>query len=69
MTADGRSFTLVNFSDEHGITLSGKATFSKFGPPLVFQGSITVAGPAAAHGILGLQGASLRGVLGGRAVG
>jgi hypothetical protein len=69
MTADGRSFTLVNFSDEHGITLSGKATLSKFGPPLVFQGSITVAGPAAAHGILGLQGASLRGVLGGRAVG
>ncbi len=69
MRADGRSFTLVNFSDERGLTLSGKLTLAKFGPPLVFQGAVTVKGPAAAPGILGLKGASLRGALGGHNVG
>ena len=69
MLADGSSFTLVNYSDERGVTLSGKLALTKFGPPLVFQGSVTVAGAAAARGVLGLQGASLRGALGGRTVG
>jgi len=41
-------------------------SLSKFGPPLVFQGALTVGGTAAARGILGLSGASLRGSLGGR---
>ena len=40
----------------------------KFGPPLVFQGAVTVGGTAAAHGVLGLSGASLAGTLGGRTV-
>jgi pimeloyl-ACP methyl ester carboxylesterase len=69
LLAAGRSITLVNYSDARGVTVSGKVSLSKFGPPLVFQGALTVGGTAAARGILGLSGASLRGSLGGRSVG
>ena len=68
LIATGRTFTLKSYSDARGVTLSGKVTFKKFGPPLVFEGAITVGGTAAAHGILGLSGASLAGTLGGRTV-
>jgi pimeloyl-ACP methyl ester carboxylesterase len=67
--ASDRSFTLVNFSDARGVTLSGKLTLKKLGPPLVFEGAVTVGGTAASSGLLGLSGASLRGSLGGRSVG
>jgi pimeloyl-ACP methyl ester carboxylesterase len=69
LIAGARSFTLVNFSDARGVTVSGKLSLKKIGPPLVFQGAVTVGGAAAARGILGLSGASLRGSLGGRSVG
>jgi pimeloyl-ACP methyl ester carboxylesterase len=69
IAAAARAFTLVAYSDARGVTVSGKLSLKKLGPPLVFQGAVTVAGPAAARGILGLSGASLRGSLGGRSVG
>jgi hypothetical protein len=69
LLAAARSITLVNYSDARGVSISGKVTLSKFGPPLVFQGAVTVGGSAAARGILGLSGSSLRGSLGGRSVG
>jgi pimeloyl-ACP methyl ester carboxylesterase len=69
MLASGRSFRLVNYTVTKGVTVSGTVTFTKFGPPLVFQGALTVGGSLAQHGVLGLKGASLRGTLGGRRVG
>ena len=41
----------------------------KFGPPIRFQGTVTVGGPFAANGLLGVAGSSVRGTLGGRVVG
>jgi pimeloyl-ACP methyl ester carboxylesterase len=64
-----RSFKLVNYTVTRGVTVSGTLTFKKFGTPLVFQGAVTVGGANAQHGLLGLNGASLRGTLGGRSVG
>jgi pimeloyl-ACP methyl ester carboxylesterase len=69
MVATGNTISLRNFSDARGVSLSGTLTLKRFGPPLVFQGAVTVAGTAASHGVLGLTGASLRGALGGRSVG
>ncbi len=68
LVATARAITLKAFSDRRGVTVSGKVTFKKNGPPLVFEGAVTVAGMAAAHGILGLSGATLAGTLGGRTV-
>ena len=68
LTATGGSIVLKSFSDARGVTLSGTVALKKFGPPLVFQGAVTVGGTAAAHGVLGLSGASLAGTLGGRTV-
>jgi hypothetical protein len=68
LVVTGRTITLKSFSDRRGVTLSGKVTFKKNGPPLVFEGAVTVAGAAAAHGVLGLSGASLGGTLGGHTV-
>jgi pimeloyl-ACP methyl ester carboxylesterase len=68
LTATARSIMLSSFSDARGVTLSGKVTLKKIGPPLVFQGAVTVGGSAAAHGVVGLSGASLAGTLGGRTV-
>jgi len=68
LSATTRSIALSSFSDARGVTLSGKVELKKFGPPLVFQGAITVGGTAAAHGVVGLSGASLAGSLGGHTV-
>jgi pimeloyl-ACP methyl ester carboxylesterase len=67
---DGAStIRFVKYADSHGVTLTGTITFKRFGPPLVFQGTITVGGPGAAHGILTMNGSTLAGALGGRPVG
>ena len=49
--------------------VSGALALDQFGPPLVFRGAVIVTGGAAAPGALALSGATLRGRLGGRAVG
>jgi pimeloyl-ACP methyl ester carboxylesterase len=64
-----RSLKLESYTVTPGVTVSGTLTFKKFGPPVVFQGAVTVGGAIAQHGLLGLNGASLRGTLGGRSVG
>jgi hypothetical protein len=64
-----RSFTLTRYSIAHGVTLTGTLKLTKISLPLSFQGAVTVGGPGAARGILGLSGTSLRGTLGGRLVG
>jgi len=52
------------------VTLSGKIRLtSSTTLPFGFQGTLTVGGRSAATGILGLNGTSLRGTLGGRIVG
>ena len=63
------TFTLVRYSVVSDVTLSGKIKLTNERAPFAFQGFITVSGSAAAGGILGLKGASLRGTLGGRSVG
>jgi pimeloyl-ACP methyl ester carboxylesterase len=63
------SFALSGYSVAHGVTLTGKVRIAKSGPPFVFEGILTVAGPAAAHGVLGLKNGTLRGTLGGKLVG
>jgi hypothetical protein len=64
-----RAFTLVRYSIARGVWLSGKIRITKTGLPLVFGGTVTVGGPAASAGVLGLSESSLRGTLGGRIVG
>jgi pimeloyl-ACP methyl ester carboxylesterase len=59
------TFKLVGYSVSRGVAVSGTLRISKSGPPLGFQGVVTVAGAAAAHGVLGLQAGALRGTLGG----
>jgi hypothetical protein len=68
IAAGARSFTLKNYSIARGLTVSGTLTFIKFGPPLVFQGAVTVTGSAVSHGVLVLQGSTLTGALGGKKV-
>jgi hypothetical protein len=69
LTIGAGKLTLSNFSDSRGVSISGTLTVKAAGPPLVFQGALTVGGTAASHGVLGVSGASLRGALGGRPVG
>lgn len=69
MLAGPRTIKFAGYSDANGVTLSGTLTFRRFGPPLVFQGTITVGGPGAAHGIVTMNGSVLAGALGGRPVG
>jgi len=64
-----RSFTLSRYSVARGVQLSGTFMLVNTDLPFSFQGTVTVSGPAAAQGILGLNGTSLKGTLGGRAVG
>jgi len=64
-----REFTLTRYSIAPGVTLSGKLRLVSTKLPLGFQGTVTVAGRSAANGILGVNGTSLRGTLGGRVVG
>jgi pimeloyl-ACP methyl ester carboxylesterase len=68
IVATGNGLALSGFSDARGVTISGGLTLKKLGPPLVFQGTVTVGGTAGAHGLLGLSGASLAGSLGGSTV-
>ena len=69
LTAAPRGFTLTRYSVAPGVTLTGTLRLKSTELPLKFQGTVTVAGASAANGILGLNGASLRGTLGGRLVG
>jgi hypothetical protein len=69
MLAGARSIKFTGYADTHGVTISGTLTFKRFGPPLVFQGTITVGGPGAARGIVTMNGSTLAGALGGRPVG
>ena len=62
----GQTFKLVNYSIAHGIAVSGTIKITKAGPPLAFQGTVTISGAGAATGVLGLQSGALRGALGGR---
>jgi pimeloyl-ACP methyl ester carboxylesterase len=63
-----RAFRLVRYSIAPGVALSGKLRITKFGPPITFQGALTVTGASAASGVLGLSGGRLGGTLGGRIV-
>jgi pimeloyl-ACP methyl ester carboxylesterase len=69
LTTGQRQFTLTAYSIAPGVALTGKLRLTSTNLPLRFQGTLTVAGQSAANGILGLNGASLRGTLGGRIVG
>ena len=64
-----RSITLQRYSIARGVTVSGTLRLTKTDLPFTFAGTLTVSGPGAATGILGLSGTSLRGTLGGSLVG
>jgi hypothetical protein len=67
--ASGSSFTVTGYTVAQGVSISGKIKIAKPGPPLEFEGLLTVSGPRAAGGVLGLKSGSLRGTLGGKLVG
>jgi pimeloyl-ACP methyl ester carboxylesterase len=69
LVTSGRTFTLTRYSIARGVMVSGKVNLARTTLPLTFAGTLTVTGPAASPGILGLSGDSLRGTLGGRIVG
>jgi len=69
LAAGQREFTLTRYAAAPGVTLTGKLRLTSTNLPLEFQGTVTVGGTSAANGILGLNGTSLRGTLGGRLVG
>ncbi|HEX6789298.1 MAG TPA: alpha/beta fold hydrolase [Gaiellaceae bacterium] len=60
---------LTSYGIAPGVTVSGRLAMYDFGPPLLFTGSVKVAGSAAAHGTLTLTHGRLRGRLGNRKVG
>jgi hypothetical protein len=64
----GSAFKLVRYSIARGVTVSGTIQITKVGPPITFQGTLTVGGLAASDGVLGLKGNALSGTLGGRLV-
>jgi pimeloyl-ACP methyl ester carboxylesterase len=64
-----RTFKLVGYSIAPGVTVSGSLRQTSTGPPLAFEGLLTVGGRSAAQGSLGLVDGSLRGTLGGKRVG
>jgi hypothetical protein len=68
VATSGLTFRLSGYSDARGVTVSGTLKITKIGPPLQFEGVVTVAGPGAARGVLGLRGGVLRGTLGGQLV-
>jgi pimeloyl-ACP methyl ester carboxylesterase len=65
----GSSIVLSGYTVAQGVSLSGKIKIAKSGVPLHFEGFLTVSGPRAAAGVLGLKNGSLRGTLGGKFVG
>jgi pimeloyl-ACP methyl ester carboxylesterase len=69
LSAGQRELTLTRYSIAPGVTLTGKIRLISTTLPFGFQGTLTVGGRSAANGILGLNGTSLRGTLGGRIVG
>jgi pimeloyl-ACP methyl ester carboxylesterase len=69
LSAAQREITLTRYSIAPGVTVSGKLRLTSTTLPFRFQGTVTVGGRSAANGILGLNGTSLRGTLGGRLVG
>jgi pimeloyl-ACP methyl ester carboxylesterase len=69
LSAVQREATLSRYSIAPGVALSGKLRIVNTSLPLRFQGTLTVNGRSAANGLLGLNGTSLRGTLGGRLVG
>jgi pimeloyl-ACP methyl ester carboxylesterase len=64
-----KSFTLAGYAVARGVSLSGTITIKGFGPPIAFQGFVTVSGRGASGGIVSLTKGVLRGTLGGRAFG
>jgi pimeloyl-ACP methyl ester carboxylesterase len=68
LTTATRTFTLVHYSVAPGVELSGRIRFVKFGPPLQFDGVVTVGGTGAAHGLLGIAGDKVGGTLDGTIV-
>jgi hypothetical protein len=64
-----RGFTLTRYAITPGVELTGSFRVRGTNLPLSFEGTVRVGGAAAAHGILGLSGNSLKGSLGGRLVG
>jgi len=65
----GSTIVLTGYTVAQGVSLSGKLKIAKSGVPLHFEGFLTVSGPRAAAGVLGLKNGSLRGTLGGKFVG
>lgn len=63
VTEDG--FRLDRYSIVPGVQLSGTVDLTGFGPPLIFEGVVTVGGPRAASGLLGFVGGRLAGTLDG----
>jgi len=64
-----RTFTLIRYSIAPGVELTGKIRFVKFGPPLQFDGTVTVSGARAARGLLGISDDKVGGTLDGQLVG
>src|SRR5262249_31016162 len=67
--ASDRGFTLVNYSVSPGVRFNGKIRLSGAGLPLKFEGVVTVSGPSAANGILGITPTKVGGTLDGTIVG
>jgi hypothetical protein len=63
------SLKLAGYTVTQGVSVSGTLKVAKVGPPLAFEGLLTVSGKRAASGVLGLKGGSLRGTLGGKLIG
>jgi len=68
LQASDRGFTLVNYSVSPGVRFNGKIRVSGTGLPLKFEGVVTVSGPSAANGILGVSPGKLGGTLDGTIV-
>ena len=69
LVESGRALKFVNYAVTAGVTLNGTLRLVSYGPPIRFQGTVTVGGRFAATGLLGVAGSSVRGTLGGRVVG
>jgi hypothetical protein len=66
VATSAQSFKLVGYSIARGVAVSGTIRITKVGPPLDFQGLVTVSGAGASGGVLGLRAGVLRGTLGGK---
>ncbi len=68
VTSEG-AFRLVRYSIAPGVEVSGRLRVTGFGPPLQFEGVVTVGGTGGAHGVLGVTGSRIGGTLDGQIVG